>query len=101
MENQLQSLLERHAPVLLKLRTLGIVRSVEVQRGCLFVHAEAASEALRTQILRDHQTDDMADLRIAVTVNSALSLAEVNGSLATGVGTLGNVGGALEVGPKY
>ena len=57
------------------------------------MHAEAASEALRTRLLRD--VSDTADLRIAVTVNSTLSLAEANGRLATGIGSVGTVGGAL------
>lgn len=71
MDNRLDTLIERHASVLLKLRAEGIVRSVEVQSGCLFVHAEAVSEALRNRVLREIQTEDMADLRIVVTANSA------------------------------
>ena len=100
MDNQLESLVEKHASALLKLRTSAIVRSIEVKRDCLFVHAEAASEAVRTQLLRDIETEDTPDLRIAVTVNSAPPLAEVNGRLATGVGTVGAVGGALVPGTE-
>ena len=100
MNNQPDCLIQKYASILLALRTSCFVRSVEVQKGCLFVHAEIASEALRTRLLRDFETEGLSDLRVAVSVNPALRLAEVNGRLATGVGTIGALGGGLEVGAK-
>jgi hypothetical protein len=97
VDNQLECLVDKYASVLLRLRASGVVRSVEVRMGCLFVHAETASEALRTRLLGDIQREERSDLRIAVTVNLALPIAEVNGRLATGVGTVGTVGGALGI----
>lgn len=66
----------------------------------LFVHAEATSEAHRTRLLRGFHMEELMDLRIAVSVNPALQLAELNARLTTGVGSIGSVGGALEVRSK-
>jgi hypothetical protein len=100
VDHQLDSLVEKYASVLTALRKSCLVRTVEVHKGCLFVHAEAASEAHRTGLLRRFHMDELIDLRIAVSVNPALQLAGLNGRLVTGVGSIGRVGGALEVGPQ-
>jgi hypothetical protein len=97
---ELDYFVEKHASVLATLRTAGVVRSVDVQRRCLFVHAEAGSERIRAGPMRAIKTKSLTDLEVFITVNPALPLAEANGELATGVGTVGTMGGALDIGQK-
>jgi hypothetical protein len=80
----------------------GVVRKVQVKNGCVFVHAEAGSERIRAGLLRAINSNTRTDLRVSVTVNPALLSAELHGKLATGVGSVGIIGGALSlhIGPK-
>jgi hypothetical protein len=97
---EIDHFVEKHASALRTLRMSGVVRKVEVKGGCLFVHAEAGSERIRTLLLREIKSRCLTDLRVSVTVNPALLLAELHGKLATGVATVGLIGGSLQVGPK-